>query len=578
MNDTKREEHLTMTSLNEKAMPKRNPIFRGLLPIKKNELYKNAFAGFTLAIISIPEVMGYTKISGTPIITGIYTLLLPMLIFAIFGASNYLVVAADSATAAILAQSIIPLTPEGSKEYMSYVCILATIVGLLLVLCRLLRLGFISKFLSRTVLVGFLTGVGIQVALGQLSGICGISIASKGGALHKFINTLFSISKTNLYALMIAVFVTSLILLPKLFHTKIASFIRKIPWALLAIIISISLCYFFKLSAKGVPTVGSVPGGLPHFSIPSLSIHRVISLLPTAIIIVVVIITQSAATSTVYANRYNDVVDANTDLLGLGFANLIAGLSGTFVVNGSPTKTEIVSDAGGRSQIAHIFAVVVVTIVLLFLTGPLQYLPDSALSAIVLIIGIHLVDLKGMKRLYKKKRNEFYIALTTILIVIVVGAAQGIIFSMLLSLIEHLYRSYKPKNSILVPSYEESGSYFLNWLPLKSHVSQPNLVVYHFAASIYYANADSFADEIKGLVNRGFTKILLDFSAIADVDFTGGEVIAEVYEKLLKQNIYLGLVQVEAHVMNQLKRYGIIDMIDARNVFENIEMAIESIS
>ncbi|MCL2884453.1 MAG: SulP family inorganic anion transporter, partial [Oscillospiraceae bacterium] len=162
---------------------------RGLLPPDRHSIGKEALAGLTLAIVAIPEVMGYTRIAGTPIVTGIYTMLLPMLAFAVFGASRHLVVGADSATAAILAQGLLPLAAVGSPEYMPYVCLLALMVGVLLLLCRVLRFGFIAKFLSRTVLVGFLSGVGVQIALSQFSGMLGVRSAS-GNALPAFIDSL----------------------------------------------------------------------------------------------------------------------------------------------------------------------------------------------------------------------------------------------------------------------------------------------------------------------------------------------------------------------------------------------------
>lgn len=550
------------------------PLFNGLLPIKINGISKEIFAGLTLAVISIPEVMGYTKISGTPIITGIYTILFPMLIFAIWGASRHLVVAADSATAAIMAQALIPLAAVGSAEYLSYACLLAIMVGILLLVCWLLRLGFVSKFLSRTVLVGFLTGVGVQVALGQVGGILGIDAAGSQ-VVEQAVNVFSNVDKTNLYSIATAAFTIGIILIPQFFEKKVP-LLRKIPWALAAIMITSYVSYRLRSAGMGIASVGNIPPGFPHFVFPIISYSKIAQLLTAAVTIAIVIITQSAATSSAYANRYNEAFDENADLLGLGLANVIAGLSGTFVVNGSPTKTEIADSAGGRSQMTNISAAAVVAVVLAFLTGPLNYLPTATLCGLVFCIGLRLIDIRGMKRIYNQKRNEFFIALLTAAIVVVIGAAQGIIFAMIFAMIEHIYRGYKPHNSLMVNI--KKGDYTIwTWQPLASKAqAMPGLVVYHFAASIYYANVDCFAEEVSGLAENipGLKNILIDFSAIADVDFTGGEVISALIKKLSAHNITLCFVRVEQHVMDSLTAYGIIDLIGDENIYPHIEVAM----
>ena len=226
---------MELTSFMSKGRSKqtwKSPFLRGLLPLDKKTFPNEVIAGLTLAAIAIPEVMGYTRIAGTPVVTGIYTILFPVIVFALFGASRHLVIGADSATAAILAHAIIPLAAIGSPEYMSYVYLLSIMVGVLLLICRLLRLGFIGKFLSRTVLAGFLTGVGILVTLGQVGGMLGIQ-ASGDGMLAEFCNALPQLPQTNLYAAMIAGVTLAIITVPGLFSKKFA-WLKKVPWALVA--------------------------------------------------------------------------------------------------------------------------------------------------------------------------------------------------------------------------------------------------------------------------------------------------------------------------------------------------------
>ena len=437
-----------MTTIKSEAGGSRFPILQGVLPIKGGQVPAEIVAGITLAALAIPEVMGYTKISGTPVITGLYTILIPMALFAAFGSSRHLVVGADSATAAILAAGLVGLAATGSDEYVALAGVLAFLAAGFLILARIIGLGFLADFLSRTVLVGFLTGVGIQVALGEISGMLGLK-GGGHGTLGKIWNDYQQIDQVNFYALIVALSVLVVIVGSK----KVS---KKIPGALIAVIGAIVFSWALDLKAH-VHVLGAVPGGLPHIGLPEVkwSWELIGKLVPTAFAMFVVILAQSAATSRAYAARYNERFSENTDLVGLALANVGAGLSGTFVVNGSPTKTQMVDSAGGRTQLSLMVTTVIVLLVLLFLTAPLAYMPEAVLSAVVFLIGVDLIDLKGMRIIFSQRRSEFWVALTTTLMVVFVGVEQGILLAIVLSLIDHTRRGYRPKNAVLVPS--ESG-------------------------------------------------------------------------------------------------------------------------
>src|SRR5258706_2111292 len=323
----------------------RFPFLQGVLPITAARIPAEILAGITLAAIAVPEVMGYTKIAGTPVITGLYTMLIPTALFALFGSSRHLVVGADSATAAILASALVGIAATGSEQYVALASVLALMAAGFLIVARLMRVGFLADFLSRTVLIGFLTGVGVQVALGQIGGMLGLH-GSGHGTLEKLWHTLQQLGEVNRYELTIAV--TVLVVIVGLKQVS-----KKIPGALIAAIGALVASWAFGFD-KLVHVVGAVPSGLPLLGLPNVDWSwRVIStLIPTAFAMFVVILAQSAATSRAYATRYDERFSENTDLVGLALANIGAGLSGTFVVNGSPTKTQIVDSAGGRSQLA----------------------------------------------------------------------------------------------------------------------------------------------------------------------------------------------------------------------------------
>jgi SulP family sulfate permease len=543
-----------MTAANNKSAGFRLPILQGVLPIDTSRIPTELIAGLTLAALAIPEVMGYTKIAGTPVIFGLYTILIPMALFAIFGSSRHLVVGADSATAAILAAGLVGLAATGSDEYMALCAVLAFMAAGFLILARIIGLGFLADFLSRTVLVGFLTGVGLQVALGEISGMLGL----KGGGLgtlQKIWTDLQQIEQVNIYALAVAISVLVVIIGSK----KISN---KIPGALIAVIGAIVISWALDLKAH-VHVLGAVPGGLPHIGLPDVkwSWELIGKLVPTAFAMFVLILAQSAATSRSYAARYNERFSENTDLVGLGLANIGAGLSGTFVVNGSPTKTQMIDSAGGRSQLSLLFTGVIVLLVLLFLTGPLAYMPEAVLSAVVFLIGVGLIDINGMRSIYAQARSEFWVALITALTVVFVGVEQGIILAIVLSLMDHVRRGYRPKNTLIAAA--KPGSW--RTLPVSSPVQyEPGLMIYRFSHSMYYANAQEFSEQVLELANSAETSLswfCLDAAAIDDVDYSAAATLRSTYEVLKDKGIRLVFVMVEDDVRAELDRFGITDLV-----------------
>jgi high affinity sulfate transporter 1 len=516
-------------------------LLQGILPINPSQVPAEIIAGLTLAALAIPEVMGYTKISGTPVITGLYTILIPTALFAIFGSSRHLVVGADSATAAILAAGLVGLAATASNEYVALAVVLAFMAAGFLLLARVLGLGFMADFLSRSVLIGFLTGVGIQVALGEISGMLGL----EGGGhstLAKVWNDVRQISQVNPYAAVIALCVLVVIVGAK----KIS---KKIPGGLIAVIAAIALSQVLDLG-KHVHVLGTVPSGLPHIGLPQItwSWQLVGKLVPTAFSMFVVILAQSAATSRAYAARYNEHFSENTDLVGLTVANIGAGLSGTFVVNGSPTKTQMIDSAGGRTQLSLLVTAAIVLMVLLFLTAPLAYMPEAVLAAIVFLIGIDLIDLEGMRRVFAERRSEFWVALITALTVVFVGVKQGILLAICLSLIDHTRRGYSPKNALLVPG--KSGVWDARSLESGAQ-AVPGLYIYHFAHSMYYANSQRLSGEITTLVSAADPPLrwfCIDASSVDDVDYTAAETIRSLHATLKDKGVRLVIAQVLENV------------------------------
>ena len=449
----------------------------------------------------------------------------------------------------------------------------ALITGGLLILARVARLGFLADFISRTVLVGFLTGVGIQVALGQLAGMLGVpspdvALDQLSGTVIKFWDTLKEIPDTSGATLAVSVgVIATLIVFEK--------WIPMIPGGLVAVVGSIAVSWGFDLQAHGVSTLGVVPSGLPSLGLPSgVGWSDVGPLLATCGSMFLVIIAQSAATSRAYAVKYKDDFEENNDLVGLSLANITAGLSSTFVVNGSPTKTKMAEESRAHSQVAMLAMAGMVAIVLLFLTKPLQYMPNAVLAAVVFVIGVKLIDIAHMKEIYALRRDEFWIAAITAAVVVGVGVEQGVILAIVLSLLDHVRRHYNANDSVVIR--DEGGE--LTTAPARSGttVLEPGLVVYRFGVGLFYANASRFTEEAIALVDVPEPPrwLILLADAIDDVDFTGGKTLVELADELAERDITFAVAEVRTAVRPEFDRFGLTEKIGQDNIFETLEQAI----
>ena len=522
-------------------------LLAGLLPLDRSRLLPDVLAGVTLAALAVPEVLGYARIAGMPVATGLYTLLVPVVIFALLCSSRHLVVGADSATAAILAAGLSGLAAPGSPRYVHLAGTAALLVAGLLVLARLARLAFLADFLSRTVLVGFLTGVGIQVALGQLGDMLGIRTDGASGPA-KVVAVAVALPRTDPAAAAVSLSVLAVVL-------ALRRVSRRIPGALVAVAAAIVGGQLLRLPERGLAVLGEVSGGLPRLTLPSVSLTDARALAPTAVSMFVVILAQSAATARAYAARYDEQVDTGADLVGLAGANVGAAVTGSFVVNGSPTKTQMVDGAGGRSQLAQLASAAAALVVVVALTGPLAVLPLAALAAVVFLIGIDLVDVAGMRRIYSVRRDEFLVAALTAVTVVLLGVQTGIVVAVGASIIDHLRHSYAPRSTVLVKSPSE------HWrsLPVTpGERTAPGLVIYRFGSGLYFANAARLAGDVMTLTRSGprVAWFCLDGAAIGDVDFSAAAVLTRVHDQLRSDGVRMVLSNIIDPVRAQLDRYG----------------------
>ncbi len=550
-------------------MSLRLSLFAGLRPFKPGEAARDVMAGVTLASMNIPQVLGYTRIAGMPVVTGLYTVLLPLVAFAIFGSSRHLVVAADSATAAIFSSSISHMAAPASAKYMALVEMVALLTAGLLLLARIFKLGFLADFLSRTVLTGFITGVGIQVGIAMLGDMLGIATASHA-TLLQLQEVLRGLPLFNLPAAALSALIVGAILIGRHFD-------KRLPVSLVAVVATIAASAAFHFAEHGIATIGPVPGGLPTIQWPDVSWSETLAVLPVAASCFVMIIAQSAATSRIYAVRYREGLDENADILGLAAANAAAAISGAFVVNGSPTQTAMADSAGTRSQVAQLVFAGVVLLVLLALTGPLQYLPRCALAGIVFTIAIGMIKLDALRDILKESPGEFSLAVFTAAAVVVIGVEQGILLAIVLSLLRHVRHSYRPHTMILTP--DASGEW-RQTAATPGAETEPGLIVYRFGADLFYANDNRFAEEVRALVRRAPTPVrwfIVDAGAITDLDYSAARSIRDLLDDLSRQGVNVIFARVNPYLRSDMDRHGITAAIGAARIFKTLHEALAAV-
>jgi high affinity sulfate transporter 1 len=544
-------------------------LFESLRPFSRSGAMRDALAGATLASLSIPEVLGYTRIAGTPVITGLYTVLLPLVAFAAFGSSRHLVVAADSATAAIFSSSLSQMAAPGSEKYMALVGMVALLTAGFLLLAWILKLGFLADFLSRTVLVGFLAGVGIQVGMAMLGDMLGIALQSHRTLVQAW-EIWQGLPQLSIPTLWLSVLVAGGILLGN-------RLLPRVPVSLIAVVGTIAASAAFRFAERGIAVIGPVPGGLPAIGLPEVTWSEALALLPVAASCFVMIIAQSAATSRVFALRYRERVDEDADILGLSAANAAAAVSGAFVVNGSPTQTAMADRAGARSQLTQLVFAGIVLLVLLALTGPLQYLPRCVLAAIVFTIALGMIDATGLRDIRRESPGEFYLAVGTTAVVVMVGVEEGILLAIVLSLLRHVRHSYRPHTMVLAP--DAAG----RWMPVPAipgAETEPGLIIYRFGADLFYANDHRFTDEVRSLVEHAPTPVrwfIVDADAITDLDYSAARSIRELLDDLARQKVGVIFGRVSPYLKSDMDRHGVTAAIGEARVFTTLHEAIAAV-
>ncbi len=558
---TKTESH----RLNAVALPS----LRQLLSYRREWLRGDVLAGLTVAAYLIPQCMAYGELAGVEPVAGLWAILPPMIIYAVFGSSPQLSIGPESSTAVMTAVAIAPLAATRSDTYISLAALLAIIMGVICIAGYFARLGFLANLLSKPVLIGYMAGIALIMIGGQLGKIGKIEIEADAffGQVGEFIGKLQQAHSPTL--------ILSILVLVFLF-----AFQRRFPNApipLIAVLLSTISVAVFNLDTRGVAIVGEIPAGLPHFAIPQVSLRDLSTLVASAIGISIVGYSDNVLTARAFANRNNYKIDANQELLALGVANFGNGLMQGFPISSSGSRTVIGDSLGSKSQLFSLVAMVAVILVLLFLRPILALFPKAALGAIVIYAATKLIEVAEFIRLYKFRRSEFILAIATTLAVLITDILVGVGIAVSLSVIELFYRVARPHDAVLgtVPSL--AGFHDIDdWEGAKTI---PGLVIYRFDAPLCFANAENFKQRSLEAIEAELHPVewfVLNMEANVEIDITAIDMLSELRNELAAKNIVFAMARVKQDLYLELKRAEFLKNIAAEHIYPTLHTAISA--
>lgn len=525
-------------------------------------------AGLSVAAVAIPIGIAYAGLAGAPPVVGIYSCVLAPIAYALFGSSRQLIVNPDAAACAIVAATTVPLAAGDPARYADLSITLTLFTGLLCIAAGFARLGVIANFLSRPILVGYLNGIAISIIVGQLGRLTGINVPS-GGVFRTIGNLFTHIREAHSTTVVLGLaLVTGLILIKR--------FMPRVPGPLVAAAAAIGLVYLFGLNNSGVQIIGTIPSGLPTPRIPSVGLSDLGPLVLGASTIVLVSFTSMMTTARGFATKNGYQIDANRDLVALGVCDLASGLSRGFVVSGADSRTAVADAAGGKTQMTSVFTSIAIALVLLFMTGPLAYLPSAALAAILIASSISLLDLASLRRYYRISRPEFRHAIVAMLGVMTVGVLVGVLVAVGLAMLKLLMLASKSHDAVLGVVPGKDG--FTNMAEDPAAKPIPGVVVYRFDGPLVFFNADHFANRVRQVIREASQKpagFVLDAESMSLLDTTGADVLESLRAELLKQGITLSVARSKGWFRIMLDRTGVADQIGRDRLFTSVNAAVE---
>lgn len=546
------------------------PIVAWLPHYERAWLRSDIIAGLSVWALMVPSAMGYATISGVPVQYGLYAAAAGLIGFALFTTSRQVTQGPSSSTAAVVGAAVLAVASTGSDEAVAIAAAIALVAGVLYIVMYLLKLGWISEFLSTSVLTGFTFGVGLNIVAGELFKITGTQSAGSN-SWTKYWAWITSLPESNMPTLIVGVAALVIVFGLKLFAPKI-------PGALVTIILGIAAALVFNLGDMGVELIGDVPRGLPTFTIPDfgLMLDNLVLILSAAVGLMLIGFSVTTAAVREYANKHNYRVNINQELLAQGMSNVVASLFQGFFENASLSKSPVNDQSGARTQISNLAQALFIILTLLFLAPFFSDLPEAVLGAVIIeamVMGV--MDVPEMKRLFRVKRSDFYGALAALLGVLTFGILQGVLIGVALSFIWLVAVSALPYIPELGRKADSDSFHDLKEDPEAK--TYPGLSILRFDGGLFFVNADALSDRLRDVrvhSERTLNGVVLSMEGVDYIDAIGADTLKKIVQVGQAVNIDLHLARVKPQVMEVLKLDGVIDLIGADRIHDDIASAV----
>jgi high affinity sulfate transporter 1 len=548
------------------------PGLRLLTAYRRSWLPKDLVAGVVLTTLLVPQGMAYAELAGLPPITGLYTTIMCLLAYAVFGPSRILVLGPDSSLGPMIAATILPLVATGGdpKRAVALASILALMVGAIMVLASVARLGFIADLLSKPTMIGYMNGLALTILVGQLPKLLGFGVDAHGlfAEITGFVRGVAA-GEVVPAAAAVGLGGVALVLI-------LQRWLPKVPAVLVMVVLAIVVSTVFRLDERGVSLVGELPQGFPPLTIPTVHWSDLAPLAAGALAIALVSLADTISTASSFAARSGQEINGNQEMLGIGAANVAAGLFQGFPVSTSASRTAVAERAGARTQLTGVIGAGLIVLMIVLLPGLFRNLPQAALAAVVITASMSLADLAGTRRLWRQRRVEFTLSLVAFAGVAVLGVLPGILIAVGLSILNVFRHAWRPYSTILGKVDGLAGHHDIRSYPEATQL--PGLVIHRFDAPLLFANAKTFRDEVLRLARAEPAPqwIVVAAEPITDVDTTASDVLFELDQLLDERGQTLVFAELKDPVRRKIERYGLTRAIEPRHFFPTVETAVEA--
>ena len=533
---------------------------------------KDLTAGLILTALLVPQGMAYAELAGLPPITGLYTSILCLTAYAIFGPSRILVLGPDSSLGPMIAACIIPLVAANGDpaKAVAYGSILALMVGAITVLAGVFKLGFVADLLSKPTQIGYMNGLALTIVIGQLPKLFGFSVDADG-LIDETVRFFEGVADGETVPAALAIGVGSLVLI-----LAFQRLLPRIPGVLVAVVLAILAVNLFDLVDRGVKVVGPLPEGFPPFTVPIVPLGDLTLLLAGALGIALVSLTDTISTASAFAARSGDQIDGDKEMIGIGAANIAAGFFQGFPVSTSGSRTAVAAQNGAKTQVTGLVGAAAIALMLLFAPGLLRNLPQPTLAAVVIAASLSLADIAGMRRLWRQRKSDFALATTAFLGVALLGVLPGIALAVALSILDVFNRAWRPYQAVLGRVPELAGYHDTGVYPNADLL--PGLVIFRFDSPLFFANANTFRDQVLALADTDPCPqwILVAAEPITDIDTTAADMLEDLDIRLNEKGVSLVFAEMKSRVRDRVERYELTGTINPEHFYPTISEAVRA--